>query len=66
MHNLLLLLHLPIRHSKGKDPLIDYSKSHVMINFEYVDILRRKTMEKVAIKEIKVDKKKDKEDKQVK
>ncbi len=37
-----------------------------MINFEYVDILRRKTMEKVAIKEIKVDKKKDKEDKQVK
>ncbi len=37
-----------------------------MISFEYLDILKRKTMEKVVIEEIRVEKRKDKEDKQVK
>jgi hypothetical protein len=45
VHNLLLLFHLPARCTKGKYPLIDYSNSHVVINFEYLDILRRKTIE---------------------
>ncbi len=37
-----------------------------MISFEYLDILKRKTMEKVVIEEIRVEKRKDKEYKQVK
>ncbi len=66
VHNLLLLFYLPTRHTKGKDPLIDYFKSHVVTSFEYLDILRKKTMEKVDIEEIKIGKKKDKEDKKAK
>jgi hypothetical protein len=33
-------------------------------NFEYLDIIKRKTMEKAIAKEIKTKKKKDKEDRQ--
>jgi len=29
LHNLLSLLDLPIRHIRGKEPLIDYSRSHL-------------------------------------
>jgi len=35
-------------------------------SFEYLDILRIKTMEKVIVKEIKVGKKKNKDDRQAK
>jgi hypothetical protein len=35
-------------------------------SFEYLDMLKRKTMEKVAAEEIRVCKKNEKEDKQVK
>jgi hypothetical protein len=35
---------------KEKKPLIDYSYSHVVTNFKYLDILRRKTMEKAVAK----------------
>jgi hypothetical protein len=35
-------------------------------NYEFLDILRRKTMEKAAIEEIRAGNKKDKEDKQTK
>jgi hypothetical protein len=42
VHNLLLLFHLLTRCTKGKKPLIDYSQSHVVTSFEYLDILRRK------------------------
>jgi hypothetical protein len=37
-----------------------------VINFEYLDILKRKSMEKVAVKNINVCKRKGKEDRQVK
>ncbi len=53
MHNLLLLPRLFARHTKGKEPLIDYSQSHVMTNFKYLDILRKIIMEKVVVEEIK-------------
>jgi hypothetical protein len=47
------LSRLLARHTKGKEPLVDYSQSHVVINFEYMDILRRKIMEKAIAKEIR-------------
>ncbi len=40
VHNLLSMLHLLAKHTKGKKPLI------VVINSKYLDILRRKVMEK--------------------
>jgi hypothetical protein len=39
VHNLLLLLHLPTKHTKGKEPLINYAQSHVVISSKYLDIL---------------------------
>jgi hypothetical protein len=66
VHNLLLLPHLLARHTKKKKPLIDYFQSHVVTSFEYLDILRKKTIEKVVVKEIKANKRKDKKIKQVK
>jgi len=56
MHNLMSLLLLLAIHIKGKEPLIDYSQSHVVFSFEYLDIIKKKTMEKVIAKEIKEDK----------
>jgi hypothetical protein len=63
VHNLLSLPHLLERHTKGKKSLIDYSQSHFVINFEYLNILRRKTMEKVLVEEIRTCKRKEKQDK---
>jgi len=57
---------LRARHTKWKEPLVDYSQSHVVINFGYLNILRRKTMEKVVVEEIKEGKWKEKEEKRVK
>jgi hypothetical protein len=63
VHNLLLLPHLPTKHTKGKEPLIDFSQSHVVTSYEYLDIpLGKKTMEKVVVKEIRTCKRKEKED----
>jgi hypothetical protein len=62
VHNLLSLLHLPIRHTKGKEPLIDYFQAHVVTSSKYLGILGRKTMEKIVAKEIKASKRKEKED----
>jgi hypothetical protein len=36
------LLCLFVRHTKGKEPLVDYSQSHVVTSFEYLDILKKK------------------------
>jgi hypothetical protein len=63
VHNLLLLLHLPAKHIKGKKPLINFFQSHVMTSSEYLNILRRNTMEKLIAKEIRVGKRKEKGDK---
>jgi hypothetical protein len=64
LHNLLSLPHLLKRDTKGKKSLIDYSQSHFVISFEYLNILRRKKMEKVLAEEIRTCKRKEKEDKQ--
>jgi hypothetical protein len=42
-------------------PLIDYHWSHVVTSFEYLNILRKKTMQKTFVEEIKVGKKNKKE-----
>jgi hypothetical protein len=63
VHNLLLLPHLLARHTKGKEPSINYSRSHVVIGSIDLDILRRKKMEKVIVEEIETCKRKEKEDK---
>jgi hypothetical protein len=59
VHNLLLLSRLPTKHTKGKESLIDYSQSCVMISSEYLDIIRKKTMGKAATEEIRVAKRKE-------
>jgi hypothetical protein len=66
MYNLLLLFCLPTRHTKGKEPLVDYSQPHVVTSFKYLDILTKKTMENKIIKEIREGKQKEKEEKQAK
>jgi hypothetical protein len=49
--NLLSLLHLLTRHTKGKKPLIDYSQSHLMTSITYLNILKEKIIDKVVVKE---------------
>jgi hypothetical protein len=36
LHNLLSLSHLPIRKTSDKEPLVDYSQSHVATSDEYL------------------------------
>jgi hypothetical protein len=55
---MLSLLHLLTRWTRGKEPLVDYSQSHVVIFAKYLNILRKKTMDKATTKEIKEGKKK--------
>jgi hypothetical protein len=49
--NMLLLPNLPTRRTRRTKPLIDYSKFHVVTSNQYLGILRKKTMQKVADKE---------------
>jgi hypothetical protein len=60
VHNLLSLLHLLARYNKGKNPLIDYFQPHIITNSKYLNILRKKKMEKATTEEIKASKKKGK------
>jgi hypothetical protein len=57
LHNLLSLLHLPTRCTRGKGPLVYYFYSHFVTFVEYLNILRKKTMDKEIVEEIKKDKK---------
>jgi hypothetical protein len=36
----------------GKEPLIDYSQSHVVTSIEYLNIIKKKIMDKPIAKEI--------------
>jgi hypothetical protein len=66
LHNLLSLTHLPPRCTRGKEPLVDYFQSHVVIFVEYSNILGKKTMDKVAVEETRgFRKNKKKRDKQM-
>jgi hypothetical protein len=53
LHNLLWLLHLLARHTKGKKPLVYCSQSHVVTSNEYLDILPKKSMDKAIVEEIR-------------
>ncbi len=53
LNNLLSLLHLHAMHTRGKKPLVDYSQSHVVTSTKYLNVLRKKSMDKVVIGEIK-------------
>jgi hypothetical protein len=50
VHNLLSFLYLLGRQTKGKEPLIDYFKSHIVTFDEYIYILQKKAMDKATIK----------------
>jgi hypothetical protein len=66
MHNLFLLLHLFVRHIKGNEPLVDYSQSDVITFDQYLNIMWKKAMDKVIVKEIREDKQQEREDKKLK
>jgi hypothetical protein len=53
MHQLLLLLYLHAKQTKGKEPLMDYLQLHVMISVEYLAIICKKAMEKVGVEVIR-------------
>jgi hypothetical protein len=57
------LPHLIAKHTREKEPLIDYSQSHVMITIEYLNILKQKTLNKAIAKEIGEGKKKERKEK---
>jgi hypothetical protein len=62
VHNLLSLHHLLARHTKGKNPLINYFQLDFVTSSKYFNILRRKTMEKSIVEEIRAGKRKEKGD----
>jgi hypothetical protein len=37
-HNLLSLSHLPVKRTNGREPLMDYSQTHVVTSEEYLSI----------------------------
>jgi len=49
-HCLLSLPHLPARRTNGREPLVDYSQSHVVKSKEYLRIMRQKAMDNKATK----------------
>jgi hypothetical protein len=62
MHNLLSLPQLIAKQTKGKEPLVNYFKSHVIF-YQYIDILQKKAMDKTTIEEIKDVRQKEKKEK---
>jgi len=46
LKNLLSLPHLPARKTCEKEPLIDYIQSHIVTSDEYLQILRKKIMDR--------------------
>jgi hypothetical protein len=53
LNNSLSLPRLHAIHTRGREPLIDYSQSHVVTSTEYLNILRRKSTDKVIARENK-------------
>jgi hypothetical protein len=58
MHNLFSLPCLLAIQTKGKEPLVDHSQSHVVTSYQYLDIMRKKAMDKKIIKKSKKKKQK--------
>jgi hypothetical protein len=66
MHQLLLFApHPPTKQTKKKEPLMDYSQFHVMINVEYLTIMCKKVMEKATTKIIRETCRKEREENKV-
>jgi hypothetical protein len=51
------LFHLLTKQIKGREPLVDYSQSHVVTFNQYLDIMWKKAMDKTIVKEIRKGKK---------
>lgn len=45
MHNLFLFLHLLTSQTKGKEPLVDYSQSHVVTSYQKLNIMSKKMVD---------------------
>ncbi len=58
--------HLVVRKTKCKYPLVDYDKSLIVMSNEYASILHQKVMDKEVAKEIRKQKRKEREDKMAK
>jgi hypothetical protein len=55
MHNIFSFLHLLTKQTKEREPLVDYSQSHVITSYQNLNIMLKKTMNKTTTKEIKED-----------
>ncbi len=62
LKNLLSLPHLLARKTCGKEPLIDYSQSHVGTFDEYLQIMRKKVMDIETTKIIRKQRRKEREE----
>ncbi len=60
LHNFFSLPHLLTRCTRGREPLIDYSQSHVVTFIKYVNIPRKKNMDMATTEEIIKEKEKKK------
>jgi len=58
----LSLPHLPVKKTCEKEPLVDYIQSHVVTSDKYLQILHKKTMDKEAIKIIREQRRKEREE----
>ncbi len=62
-HNLLSLSHVLTIKTNGKEPLMDYSQSDVMILKEYLNIMWQNAMDMEVIEQIKENIRKEKQEK---
>ncbi len=53
MHNLFSLPCLLAIQTKGKEPLVDCSQSHVVTSYHYLDIVLKKAIDKTISKKSK-------------
>ncbi len=59
--DLLSLPRLPTRRKHGKEPIVDYSNSHVVTSNQYLVVLRQKALENKIVDKIREQKGKNKE-----
>jgi hypothetical protein len=63
-HSLLSLLHLLTKRTNGREPLVDYSQSHVITSNEYLRIMQQKAMDKEVVEHIQENKSEERQEKQ--
>jgi hypothetical protein len=62
-HILLSLLHLCAKRTNGREPLINYSQSHVVTSNEYLRIMQQQAMDKEVVEYIRENKRKEQQEK---